>query len=108
MAIFSKKKKDKPILYIASQWQLMWIKFKKHRLALVGAIIVLLFYLVAIFAEFLTPYNPYFRDMSRVAVSPMPIPKLKTTPISPMLKEIRAPKIIRERRSRPCWSPPNK
>jgi len=73
VAISSKKKKDKPILYIASQWQLMWIKFKKHYLALVGGIVVFLFYLVAIFAEFLAPYNPYFRDMSRVAVFPMAI-----------------------------------
>jgi len=70
MAIFSKEK-DKDIIYTASQWQLMWIKFKKHRLALVGGIIVLLFYLVAVFAEFLAPYDPYFRDMSRVRSFPM-------------------------------------
>ena len=74
MAIFSKKKKkDKRILYTASHWQLMWIKFKKHRLALVGGIIVLLFYLVAIFAEFFAPYDPYFHGMSLIGVFPMTI-----------------------------------
>jgi len=72
VAIFFKKK-DKRILYTSSQWQLMWIKFKKHRLALVGGIVVFLFYLVAIFAEFFAPYDPSFRDMSRISVFPMTI-----------------------------------
>lgn len=43
---------------LLGQWQLMWIRFKKHRLALVGAVIVGLFYLVALFAEFLAPSVP--------------------------------------------------
>ncbi len=73
MAIFSKKRKDKRILYTASQWQLMWMKFKAHRLAMAGGIIVLLFYLVAIFAEFFAPYDAAFRDTSLHLVSPMTI-----------------------------------
>ena len=74
MTFFSKKKKkDKGIVYTASQWQLMWIKFRKHRLALVGGTVVLLFYLVAIFAEFFAPYNPYFRDLSLAVAVPMSI-----------------------------------
>ena len=45
-------------IFVASQWQLMWWRFRKHRLANVGAVIVLLFYLGAIFCEFLAPYDP--------------------------------------------------
>ena len=35
-----------------------WARFRNNRLGLVGAIIVLLLYLVAIFAPLLTPHNP--------------------------------------------------
>lgn len=45
-------------LFVASQWQLMWWKFRKHRLAMVGGVITILLYLVAIFIEPIAPYNP--------------------------------------------------
>lgn len=43
---------------VASQWQLTWWKFRKHKLALISAYVVLAIYLVAIFAEFLAPTLP--------------------------------------------------
>ena len=64
MRVFSLKKKDRRLTGSASQWQLIWTKFKRHRVAVVGGIIVLLFYLVAIFAEFLAPYSPYHRTVA--------------------------------------------
>ena len=45
-------------IYDASQWRLMWIAFFKHRLAVVGAVIVAMGYLSLAFAEFLAPYDP--------------------------------------------------
>jgi peptide/nickel transport system permease protein len=47
--------------YTASQFQLMWWKFKKHKLALIGSAILGLFFFVAAFAEFLSPYAPAVR-----------------------------------------------
>jgi peptide/nickel transport system permease protein len=47
--------------YIASQWQLMWRKFKKHELALFGGSILIILYTLAIFCEFFSPYNVYKR-----------------------------------------------
>jgi hypothetical protein len=47
--------------YTASQFQLMWWKFKKHKLALIGSAILGLFIIVALFAEFLSPYTPTAR-----------------------------------------------
>ena len=44
--------------YTASQFQLMWWKFKKHHLALVGSTILGIFLVIAVFAEFLSPYTP--------------------------------------------------
>lgn len=43
-------------LYTASQWQLMWWKFRKHKLAMAGGIVILILYFVAAFCEFLAPY----------------------------------------------------
>lgn len=40
----------------ASQWRLIWGKFRKHRLALLGGIVTLVIYLIAIFADFLAPF----------------------------------------------------
>lgn len=45
-------------VFVASYLQLMWWRFLKHKMALISAIIVILFYLVAAFAEFVAPYNP--------------------------------------------------
>jgi peptide/nickel transport system permease protein len=44
--------------YTASQFQLMWWKFKKHRLALIGSALLGVFVFIALFAEFLAPYVP--------------------------------------------------
>jgi peptide/nickel transport system permease protein len=44
---------------VASQWKLMWWRFKKHRIALVSVIVILVFYLVAVFAEFLAINDPH-------------------------------------------------
>lgn len=56
-----KKRKEKisyeESFYVASQWQLMWRKFKKHELAIFGGSILLIFYFVAIFCEFFSPYE---------------------------------------------------
>ena len=45
-------------IYVASYWKLMWWRFRKHKMALVSAVVVILLYLVAIFCEFVAPYDP--------------------------------------------------
>jgi peptide/nickel transport system permease protein len=45
-------------VYVASQWQLMWWRFRKHKPAIAGGIIIILAYLIAIFCEFIAPYDP--------------------------------------------------
>lgn len=42
----------------ASQWTLMWMRFRKHKLAVVSMWIVFLLYVVAAFSEFLAPFDP--------------------------------------------------
>ena len=45
-------------IVVAKQWRLIWWKFRRHRLAMIGGIITVLIYLVAICAEFLAPFAP--------------------------------------------------
>ncbi|WP_017616307.1 ABC transporter permease [Nocardiopsis salina] len=42
----------------ASQWRLVLRRFRKHKLAMASAVIVFLFVLVSVFAEFLSPTTP--------------------------------------------------
>ena len=64
------KKQDDEALYVASQWRLMRIKFARHRLARLGGTVVVLFYLVAILAEFIAPYDPRWRDIGNLSLPP--------------------------------------
>lgn len=45
-------------VFVASQWKLMWWKFRRHKLAMAGLVIVIVLYLIALFAELLAPNNP--------------------------------------------------
>jgi peptide/nickel transport system permease protein len=58
---------------VATQRQLIWWRFRKHRLAVVSAIIVLLFYIVAIFADTIAYTDPFDTQASRSYIPPQPI-----------------------------------
>jgi len=44
-------------LFVASQWDLMWLHFRRHRVAMVGLVVVLLLYVMALFHGFIAPYE---------------------------------------------------
>ncbi|HML46554.1 MAG TPA: hypothetical protein PKE04_07370 [Clostridia bacterium] len=44
-------------LYVSTQWQLIWRKFRKHKLAQIGAIMLLILYLIAMLCEFVAPLD---------------------------------------------------
>lgn len=46
-------------VFVASQWQLMKWKFSRHKLAVASLVVIVIMYLAAAFAEFLSPYDPY-------------------------------------------------
>lgn len=58
---------------VATQWQLMRMRFRKHRLAMASLIIVVLFYLVAIFANFLAYADPFETEAYRSLMPPQKI-----------------------------------
>jgi peptide/nickel transport system permease protein len=47
-------------IYNASHWKLMWMRFRKHKLAMIGVVIVIFMYTLALFAEFIAPNDPNF------------------------------------------------
>ncbi|MCY4374250.1 MAG: ABC transporter permease [Spirochaetaceae bacterium] len=57
--------------FLASQWQLMWRKLRRHRLALAGATMLALLYLVAIFAEFFAPHDLFQRHNDFINAPPV-------------------------------------
>ncbi len=58
---------------VASQLQLTWWRFKRHKVALASAVMVILFYLVALFADFLAYSSPFTTDATRSYIPPQPI-----------------------------------
>ncbi len=58
---------------IATQWQLMWWRFRKHRMAMLSAIIILLFYVVVIFADFFAYTDPTKDNANLLLLTPQPI-----------------------------------
>ncbi len=64
---------DKARFYNASQWQLMWWKFKKHKVAIVSIVILILLCLIAIFAEFVAPYDPNARSSRFMFMPPQKV-----------------------------------
>ena len=58
---------------VASQWKLMWWKFRKDKLAIVGSVVVIIFYTMAAFAEFFAPKSPEFFDPQYVYAPPQPL-----------------------------------
>jgi peptide/nickel transport system permease protein len=59
--------------YRAGQWQLVWLKFRKHRLANFALVVLGIFYFFAIFAEFMAPYLPLNRFKLFVSKPPSTI-----------------------------------
>jgi peptide/nickel transport system permease protein len=53
----------------AGQWQLIWWRFKRHKLALVSGVVIGLIYLAAILAEFVAPVSSQTYD-SRFTYAP--------------------------------------
>ncbi len=56
--------------YAASQWQLMWWKFRKHRMAMAAGMVIVALYVVAVFCEFLAPYTLNHRQVAYAFAPP--------------------------------------
>ena len=56
-----------------SQWQLIWLRFCRHKLALVSLFVVIALYVTALLAPFIAPYPENFKNMACSYNPPMPV-----------------------------------
>jgi len=59
--------------YTASQWQLMWWRFKRHRLAVVSGAFLLAMYFSILISEFIAPYDLHHRNTQMLFAPPQAI-----------------------------------
>ncbi|MGQ9628816.1 MAG: ABC transporter permease [bacterium] len=59
--------------YYASQWQLIWWKFRKHKLAITAVVVLAILYSIAIFCEVISPYRAQTRFEEYLSAPPQRI-----------------------------------
>jgi peptide/nickel transport system permease protein len=60
-------------IFVASQWQLMWWRFRKHKVAVASGLVVIGFYLVVLGADFLAYADPNASEAQRSLMPPQRI-----------------------------------
>jgi peptide/nickel transport system permease protein len=61
---------NKQRIFVASQWQLMWWRFRKHKVAVASALVVIGFYVVVVGADFLAYADPNASEAQRSLMPP--------------------------------------
>ena len=64
---------EQELFYRASQWKIMWWKFRRHRIAVFSALILALLYASTLASEVLAPYNLHTRDSRHIYAPPQEI-----------------------------------
>ncbi len=59
--------------YLASQWQMMWWRLRRHKLAVWSGMILALMYLSTVFTEVLAPYNLHSRHTDAIYAPPQAV-----------------------------------
>jgi hypothetical protein len=67
--------------YMASQWRIMWWKFRRHRLAVIAGAVLAVMYFSILICEFLAPYNLSSRHTDSIYAPPQRICAGNTRPI---------------------------
>jgi peptide/nickel transport system permease protein len=65
--------RDEQRIFVASQWQLMWWRFRKHKVAVASGVVVLGFYMVVLGADFLAYSDPNASEAQRSLMPPQAI-----------------------------------
>jgi peptide/nickel transport system permease protein len=75
--------------FAASQWRMIWRRFRRNRAAMVGGVVVLLYYVVALFAGFIAPYTNTTRFTQQIYLPPQRIHLIDNGAIRPFVYDIR-------------------
>jgi len=60
-------------IFVASQWQLMWWRFRRHKIALFSVGVLIILYVLVIGADFFAPYDPRLMDQRYIFAPPQPV-----------------------------------
>jgi peptide/nickel transport system permease protein len=60
-------------IYMASQWKLMWMKFKRHKLAVASAVFLVVIYTIAMVCELFAPYGSQTRNTDFIRAPPQAV-----------------------------------
>ncbi len=83
---------------VATQWQLMWWRFRRHRMAVAGTVVVALFYVVVLFADILATSDPEESEAFRSLMPPQPVHLFDGGRLSPHvhpMKGVRDPRTFK-------------
>jgi len=81
---------DEDDVNIASQWRLMWWRFKKHKPAMVATVLVLSFYVIGATGEFLTTSDPFYGEPKFSYLKPQRIRWFHDGSLKPHVQALRA------------------
>ena len=59
--------------YLASQWTMMWWRFKRHKVAVLSALFLLVLYGSTLVSEFIAPYDLHTRNSEYIYAPPQPV-----------------------------------
>ena len=59
--------------YMASQWRMMWWRFRRHRLAVASGLVLLAVYFSILVSEILAPYNLHSRHIDFIYAPPQAV-----------------------------------
>lgn len=80
---------------VATQWQLMWWRFRKHKLAMIAAAVVLAFYVVVVGADFFAYADPSASAAQRSYMPPQGIHVFDGGSFAPYVYGIRGKRDLR-------------
>lgn len=59
--------------FLATQWQLMWWKLRRHKLAVISGVFLIMMYLIAVIAEVVAPYALETRNSKNLFAPPQSV-----------------------------------
>src|SRR5512138_3509019 len=80
--------KDEERVSVASNWKLVWWRFRKNRLAVASGIILLIFYAVVLVPDFFSNQDPEATDAALAFIPMQWISFFDTTGFNPSVPEV--------------------
>lgn len=79
---------DAEAIYVASNWKLVWWRFKKHRLALVSSLVIIMITIVALFPDFFSTQDPQETSATKAFIPPQGIKFFNEGKLSPFVYNV--------------------